>query len=86
MNDINNSNTDITLSQNDEANKNTENSNILKENGFLVTERDLNQGNDFLKDDYSNEHYEAIVTNPPFDLWDAFVEKSKTIAYLRKKL
>ena len=55
-------------------------SNILKENGFLVTERDLNQGNDFLKDDYSNEHYECVITNPPFDLWDKFVEKSKTIA------
>ena len=55
-------------------------SNILKEAEFLVTERDLNQGNDFLKNDYSNEHYDAIVTNPPFDLWDKFVEKSKTIA------
>ena len=55
-------------------------SNILKEAGFSVTERDLNQGNDFLKDDYSNEHYDAVITNPPFDLWDKFVEKSKTIA------
>ena len=55
-------------------------SNILKEAGFLVTERDLNQGNDFLKDDYSNEHYDAVITNLPFDLWDKFVEKSKTIA------
>ena len=56
-------------------------SNILKEAGFLVTERDLNQGNDFLKDDYSNEHYDAIVTNSPFDLWVERCAKLKDLAH-----
>ena len=37
-------------------------------------------GNDFLKDDYSNKHYDAIVTNPPFSLWDNFVGKAKQIS------
>lgn len=37
-------------------------------------------GNDFLKDDYSNKHYDWVATNPPFSYWDAFVEKSKGIA------
>ena len=54
-------------------------SRILEEYGFEVTSRDLVLGNDFLLDDYSNEKYDAIVTNPPFDLWDKFVEKAKTI-------
>ena len=55
-------------------------SNILKENGFNVTCRDIMYGNDFLKDDYSNEHYDAVVTNPPFCKWDDFIKKSKDVA------
>ena len=48
--------------------------------GYDFEEKDLIFGNDFLMDDYSNKHYDAIVTNPPFSLWDAFVEKAKNIA------
>lgn len=52
---------------------------ILKEYGFNVTGRDITTGNDFLKDDYSNSEFDAIVTNPPFCLYDDFVKKAKTI-------
>ena len=54
-------------------------SKILEANGFNVTSRDLIYGNDFLKDDYSNEHYDAIVTNPPFCIYDEIIKKAKTI-------
>lgn len=54
-------------------------SKILEKHGFEVTSRDLIYGNDFLKDDYSNEHYDAIVTNPPFDLYNDIINKAKTI-------
>lgn len=54
-------------------------SRVLEANGFSVTSRDLIYGNDFLKDDYSNEHYDAIVTNPPFDIYDEIIKKAKTI-------
>ena len=52
---------------------------ILREYGFDVTARDLILGNDFLKDDYTGQKFDCIVTNPPFDLWNKFVEKAKTI-------
>lgn len=51
----------------------------LENAGFEVTSRDLIYGNDFLKDDYSNEHYDAIVTNPPFDIYDEIIKKAKTV-------
>ncbi len=54
-------------------------SKVLEANGFNVTSRDLIYGNDFLKDDYSNEHYDAIVTNPPFDIYNQIIEKAKSI-------
>jgi hypothetical protein len=54
-------------------------SNVLEKAGCIVTSRDLIYGQDFLKDDYTGQHYDAIVTNPPFDLWDEFVKKSKQV-------
>lgn len=54
-------------------------SSVLEEYGFNVTSRDLVYGNNFLKDDYSNEKYDAIVTNPPFSLFDDFVKKCKQV-------
>lgn len=54
-------------------------SNILKDKGFQVTEKDIIYGNDFLIDNYDGQHFDAIVTNPPFSLFDEFVEKSKQI-------
>lgn len=54
-------------------------SNVLLEKGFEVTNRDLIYGNDFLKDDYSSESYDALVTNPPFKIWDDIVKKAKSI-------
>ena len=56
-------------------------SNILKDFGFLVDERDLELGNDFLEEEY-NKKYDAVVMNPPFNLWDKFVEKAKTLSDL----
>ena len=55
-------------------------SNILIQRGFNVTGRDIKTGNDFLLDDYSSEHYDAVVTNPPFCKWNEFVLKAKTVA------
>lgn len=54
-------------------------SDILSEKGFEVTSRDIIYGNDFLEDDYSEEKYDALVTNPPFKLWDDIVRKAKSI-------
>lgn len=48
--------------------------------GYNFEEKDLIFGNDFLKDDYYDKHYDAIITNPPFSLWDNFVEKAKQIS------
>lgn len=59
--------------------------NVLRKHDFMnvidsLTERDLMYGNDFLKDDYSNEHYDKIIMNPPFKLFDEFVTKAKEVA------
>ena len=48
--------------------------------GYDFEEKDLIYGNDFLKDDYSDKHYDWVATNPPFSYWNSFVEKSKEIA------
>ena len=48
--------------------------------GYNFEEKDLIYGNDFLKDDYSNKHYDWVATNPPFSYWNSFVKKSKEIA------
>lgn len=51
-----------------------------------IIERDLIYGDDFLPRDENkkvilgDEHYDAIIMNPPFSLFDDFVEKSKRIA------
>ena len=52
---------------------------ILRGYGFDVTAKDLILGNDFLEDDYTGQKFDCIITNPPFDLWNKFVEKAKTI-------
>ena len=55
--------------------------NILRENGFSnLIEKDLIYGNDFLKDDYSDKQIDRIIMNPPFKLFDKFVEKAKDTA------
>lgn len=51
-----------------------------KENKLSVTSRDLIYGNDFLTDDYLDAHFDSIVMNPPFKLFDKFVIKAKEIA------
>lgn len=56
-------------------------SNELKKYGFIVDEKDINQGNDFLTDKYP-KRYDAVIMNPPFKYWDKFVEKAKTISDL----
>ena len=45
-----------------------------------VTIIDFIYGNDCLKDEYSDKHYDWAATNPPFSYWNSFVEKSKEIA------
>ncbi len=51
-------------------------SSILKSEGFIVEERDLLYGNNFLKDEVEGK-YDAIITNPPFSMYDDFVLKAK---------
>lgn len=51
----------------------------LENAGFEVTSRDIIYGNDFLVDDYFNEHFDCIVTNPPFKIWNQIIEKAKTV-------
>ena len=54
--------------------------NVLRKYGYTnITERDLMYGYDFLKDD-SDEYYDIIIFNPPFKLFDLFIEKAKTKA------
>ena len=51
--------------------------NILRDNCFEVSEGDLIYGQDFLSDIYDTSTYDAIVMNPPFKLFNKFVEKAK---------
>ena len=62
--------------------------NVLRDNYFYrLTERDIIYGDDFIKRDektkeiiIGNEHFDAVVMNPPFKAFDDFVYKSKIIA------
>lgn len=45
-----------------------------------VTEKSLEYGNDFFKDEYKENQFDYAILNPPFDLFDKFIEKSKIIA------
>ena len=55
--------------------------NILRQYGYgNVKENDIIYGNDFLKEDDKRE-YDAIIMNPPFKLFDSFVEKAKKKAW-----
>lgn len=53
-------------------------SNLLTD--FDVTAKSLEYGNDFFKDEYKENEYDWIVMNPPFDLFDDFVNKAKYVA------
>ena len=46
-----------------------------------ITEKDLIYGNDFFEDVYEDNCFDYAILNPPFDLWDKFIEKSKRIAH-----
>ena len=45
-----------------------------------VIEKDLKYGDDFFKDNYDDLQFDYAILNPPFDLWDKYIEKSKKIA------
>ena len=45
-----------------------------------IVSRDLIYGNDFLKDDLTKERYDCIIMNPPFKLFDSFVNTAKEIS------
>jgi len=55
---------------------------VLRNNGYMVDEfdKEIDENYDFLKFDIK---YDYIITNPPFTLWDKFIEKSKKIAKKR---
>lgn len=54
--------------------------NELLKSGFFLSEGDLIYGQDFLSDIYDTSTYDAIVMNPPFKLFNKFVEKAKEIS------
>lgn len=54
--------------------ENSEIVNVLKENGFEVISSHLNEGLDFFK--YQPQHYDLIITNPPFSLKDQFLKRT----------
>lgn len=47
----------------------------LTERGYKVISTDLRTGNDFLMYE-PNEHYDCIITNPPYDLKDEFFHRA----------
>lgn len=54
--------------------------NVLRKHGYRnITECDLMYGEDFLEGD-DGKIYDVVIMNPPFKLFDAFVEKAKRIA------
>lgn len=46
----------------------------------VVVERDLKYGNDFLEDEYEEQSFDAVITNPPFSAFDAIVNKARYVA------
>lgn len=54
--------------------------NVLRQYGFKnIVEKDLMYGQDFLSD-YTDNSYDVLIMNPPFKLFNPFVEKAKRIA------
>lgn len=54
--------------------------NVLRQYGYKdITEKDILYGDDFLAD-YTDNTYDVVIMNPPFKLFDKFVEKAKRIA------
>ena len=54
--------------------------NVLRQYGFKnIIERDLMYGQDFLAD-YTDNSYDVLIMNPPFKLFNPFIEKAKRIA------
>lgn len=54
--------------------------NVLRQYGFNnITEKDIMYGQDFLSSDTDYNH-DIIIMNPPFKLFNPFVEKAKRIA------
>lgn len=50
--------------------------NVLLSHNKQVDSRDIMYGNDFLQEE-NHKYYDAIVMNPPFTLWDNFLQKAK---------
>lgn len=55
-------------------------SKVFEKEGFTVFTRDLKYGNNFLIDEYDENSFDCVLTNPPFSYFDEFVEKAKSIA------
>lgn len=54
--------------------------NVLREYGYHdITEKDIMYGQDFLAD-YTDNTYDVTIMNPPFKLFNSFVEKAKRIS------
>lgn len=53
---------------------------VLEKHGFTCFKNDIMYGDDYFENDY--QKHECIVMNPPFMLFDKFVEKAKNEADL----
>lgn len=52
----------------------------LSKYGFKFVSTDIQYGDDFLDRNNSYGNFDAVVSNPPFSLFDEFVEKAKSIS------
>ena|SRR5436190_16883736 len=53
---------------------------VLECGGYSVTANDIDKGEDFLKPKWESGLYDAIITNPPYELAREFIEKALTMA------
>lgn len=50
---------------------------VLRERGYSYTDYDLSLGTDFLSE---TQHFNTIITNPPYSLSDEFITKAKEVS------
>lgn len=53
---------------------------VLSDNGYAVNATDIQQGVDFLNQKTAYGHYDAIITNPPFDASESFIRHALSLS------
>lgn len=51
--------------------------NVIKKEGFDIIGKDIKYGNNFFEE---KDHYDVIIMNPPFKLFDEFIIKAKELS------